>query len=85
MTMASVLSAPASCVVPLRKVGRPRVGEIPAERKRHIEVATWRLVHGHTIAETCRAFDISERTVRYWTRLALTYLEAPAYLARLAG
>jgi hypothetical protein len=87
MTMASLLSAPTAPLQsrPARKVGRPRVSEIPAERARHIEVATWRLVHGHSLATTAEAHGISERTVCYWTRLALTYPEAPDYLVRLAS
>jgi hypothetical protein len=66
--------------------GRPVVSEDPGERERHIQCALYRLAQRKTVVQTARAFDVSERTVHYWVRLALSYNDPRCnFLRRLAG
>lgn len=53
--------------------GRPQVEADPQERERHIACACRRLLRGESVGRVARRFDVSERTVHYWTNRALQY------------
>lgn len=65
-----------------RPRGRQSVVTDPEHRRACVAVAHARIEDGMTIARVAELAGVSERSVRYWTGLALTYPEG-AYLRRL--
>jgi len=75
MSIAASLLGPrpiASAPKPRRR-GRPPVAADPDQRQLHTTVAKARLLYGKSVADVCTIFDVSPRTVAYWTKLALGY------------
>lgn len=52
--------------------GRRRVSDLPEEREKHVSVCLAKL-RGASTAELARVFDVSERTILYWVRHAMSY------------
>jgi transposase len=70
----------------VRRPGRPRVQDDPAERQKHIRCTTLLLRSKATAEELAGMFDVSVRTVYNWRDLALGYDEPEAEgLRRMPG
>lgn len=52
--------------------GRPRVTEIPREREKHLAISRLRKARV-PVAEICRVYDCSRRSVSIWANLARRY------------
>jgi DNA invertase Pin-like site-specific DNA recombinase len=58
------------------KRGRPRADQSPKDRDRHVQALILRTIGRCGTREVARAYDVSERTVRNWTRRAMDYDDA---------
>lgn len=65
----------------VRKTGRPAASTDPDERLRRVEVAECYVILAWPVHRVAQVFGCSERTVKSWTRLALSYPEG----AHIAG
>jgi hypothetical protein len=70
MQLMSMLASPVPGAAPR---GRRPVEADPRERELHLAVATARLIHKQPVDQLAAGFDVSARTIHYWTDKALTY------------
>lgn len=84
MSLATLLDAPRPPARP-RGRGRKPVADDPGQRALHIRCATFRLAHRLTVPQVAILLDCSERSVKYWTKLALGYDTPEADALRRLG
>lgn len=57
----------------VRPPGRPRVSDDPEQRAKHMRCLFYRVLNGLTVRQVADLMDVSEATVKLWTKLALSY------------
>ncbi len=57
----------------VRGRGRPRISNDPMQQAHHLRCLMYRVYDKLSVPQVAERMGISERTVVYWTKLALTY------------